>query len=107
MNDTSPPQHMDAKMQADSPDQANHHEQVDLLGEFLSGSDVNDQDDDPDSKQRENVLKQKYDEFFTSESDEIEEDLIDGESSDSDSEGHIDPNSFDEFVEAQNKSSDS
>ena len=44
-------------MQADSPDQANHHEQVDLLGDFLSGSDVNDQDDDPDSKQRENVLK--------------------------------------------------
>lgn len=45
--------------------------------------------DEEASKEREDILKQKYDEFFTSESDEIEEDLVDGESSDSDSEsGH-------------------
>ncbi len=47
------------------------------------------------------MLKEKYDEFFTSESDEIEDDLVDGESSDSDSDsGQVDPSQFEEMLEA-------
>ena len=70
-------------------------ENVDLFADF--GDDLDDeQDKGPESNEREEILRQKYDEFFTSESDEIEDDLIDGESSDSDSDsGRISPNSFD------------
>lgn len=80
------------------------YENLDLLADF--GGDELDGNDEEASKEREDILKQKYDEFFTSESDEIEEDLVDGESSDSDSEsGHnFQPTSFDELVKAQEKS---
>ena len=80
------------------------HENLDLLADF-AGEDLEGMDEEA-SKEREDILKQKYDEFFTSESDEIEEDLVDGESSDSDSEsGHnLQPNSFEEMVKAQEKS---
>ena len=58
-----------------------------------------DQDDDaPDAKEREELMRKKFDDFFSSESDDIEADLIDGESSDSDSEsGNVDPNRFEEL----------
>jgi len=59
-------------------------ENMDLLGDLAN--DELDGGDEEASKEREDILKQKYDEFFTSESDEIEDDLVDGESSDSDSE---------------------
>lgn len=51
---------------------------------------------------RDEILKQQYEDFFTSESDEIDEDIAaDGESSDSDSDSGIQPGSFDELYEAQ------
>lgn len=53
---------------------------------------------------RDEILKQQYEDFFTSESDEIDEDIAaDGESSDSDSDSGIQPGSFDELYDAQNK----
>lgn len=52
-----------------------------------------------ESPEREQLMRDKFDEFFSSESDDIEADLIDGESSDSDSEsGNLDPNRFEELV---------
>ena len=63
-----------------------------------------DQDDDaPDAKEREELMRKKFDDFFSSESDDIEADLIDGESSDSDSEsGNVDSNRFEELSRKQN-----
>ena len=60
------------------------YENMDLLADMAN--DELDGGQEEASKEREDILKQKYDEFFTSESDDIEDDLIDGESSDSDSE---------------------
>ena len=67
-----------------------------------------DQDDDaPDAKEREELMRKKFDDFFSSESDDIEADLIDGESSDSDSEsGNVDPNRFEELSRKQNSLKD-
>ena len=71
---------------------------VDLFADFGTNNDG----EEATGEQAE-LLRQKYDEFFTSESDEIEDELIDGESSDSDSDhgGNISPKSFDELVERQ------
>ena len=72
---------------------------VDLFGDFGNGAGENGEGNGEQAE----LLRQKYDEFFTSESDEIEDELIDGESSDSDSDngGNISPKSFDELVERQ------
>ena len=71
---------------------------MDLLADFGSGE-LDEQDNGQENEEREEILRQKYDEFFTSESDEIEDDLVDGESSDSDSDHGGSPKSFDELVE--------
>ena len=70
---------------------------VDLFADFGTNN------EETETGEQAELLRQKYDEFFTSESDEIEDELIDGESSDSDSEngGSISPKSFDELVERQ------
>ena len=63
---------------------------------------LDDQDDGPTGN--ENELKQRFDDFFTSESDEIEDDLNDDDdaaSSDSDSESGLAGSSFDEVVKAK------
>eukprot|EP00354_Favella_ehrenbergii_P003169 CAMPEP_0170458684 /NCGR_PEP_ID=MMETSP0123-20130129/5580_1 /TAXON_ID=182087 /ORGANISM="Favella ehrenbergii, Strain Fehren 1" /LENGTH=97 /DNA_ID=CAMNT_0010722931 /DNA_START=1383 /DNA_END=1676 /DNA_ORIENTATION=- len=80
--------------------------EIDLFGSGGPEED-NHNEDDGAAKEREEMMRQKFDEFFTSESDEIEDDLIDGESSDSDSEaGGVDPIKFEELVEAQNRSAE-
>ena len=42
-------------------------------------------------------MSQNFDDFFSEESDKIMDDLIDGESSDSDSEGPVDSKQFEEL----------
>ena len=71
--------------------------------------DIDDDDATPENEEQAELLRNKFDEFFTSESDEIEDDLIDGESSDSDSDhgGNISPKSFDELVDRQKKANNS
>lgn len=81
-------------------------ENVDLLADFNNGLQEDENDEQEEAGGNEDqaeILRQKYDEFFTSESDEIEDELIDGESSDSDSDhgGNISPKSFDAMVEKQ------
>lgn len=78
-------------------------ENVDLLADF-GDDDIDEQDNGPEAEEREEILRQKYDEFFTSESDEIEDDLVDGESSDSDSDHGGSPKSFDDLLERQKRS---
>ena len=78
---------------------ANNQGDVDLQ-KLMHGLD--DQDDGPTGN--ENELKQRFDDFFTSESDEIEDDLNDDDdaaSSDSDSESGLAGSSFDEVVKAK------
>ena len=65
-----------------------------------------DKDDGPDSKERAELLSQNFDDFFSEESDKIMDDLIDGESSDSDSEGPVDSKQFEELYQ-KSKSAES
>ena len=88
-------QKMDAKMNEQEPE-------VDLFK--LDGADDN--DDGPDSKQRAELLSQNFDDFFSEESDKIMDDLIDGESSDSDTEGPVDSKHFEELYQ-KSKSAES
>lgn len=91
----SPMQKMDAKMNEQEPN-------VDLFK--LDGADDN--DDGPDSKERAELLSQNFDDFFSEESDKIMDDLIDGESSDSDTEGPVDSKQFEELYQ-KSKSAES
>ena len=90
-------------MADNSPKMDAEKENVDLMGDF------DDADAAPENEEQAELLRNKFDEFFTSESDEIEDELIDIESSDSDSDhgGNISPKSFDELVDRQNKANNS
>ena len=71
--------------------------------DFFAVAGVEDEEDDVESKKREQMMREKFDEFFSSESDEIEADLIDCDSSEgSDSEVcGLEPGRFEELIEAQ------
>jgi len=81
-----------------------HKENEDLDADFGTRLDQHDDGQEGGNEDQAEMLKEKFDEFWTSESDEIEDDLIDGESSDSDSDhgGNISPKSFDDMVQRQN-----